>query len=136
MLSIERPSERIGWTRLPPRLVPHAPHPHLVPRAAHCSRLALHCPRLALRFAAPCASRLDSRYAQPRSDLRTVASSSVAASSSASTIVHWRQQVDEHMLQPYVSCVLDVCSYVSSRCCKIRSGIICFICFSYFKRML
>jgi hypothetical protein len=97
--TLYRASSRMDGTDLPApmhrlRLVPRAPHPHLV---SCCSRLA------------PRTSCPDSHCAQPRSDLCTVASSSVPASSSASTSVHWRQQVYEHMLQSYVSCVSDIC---------------------------
>jgi hypothetical protein len=35
-----------------------------------------------------------------------------------------RQRVDEHMLQPHVSCVSDIyIAYVSSGCCKSRSDV-------------
>jgi hypothetical protein len=80
-VSTKRPSSRMWWTCL--HLVPRAPHPCLLPRAARASCLVL-------RSAAPYASHPDSRSAQLRSDLRDVASSSVLASSSASTSAHWR----------------------------------------------
>jgi hypothetical protein len=76
-------------------LVPRAPHTRFMPRApnrasflAPRAALALHRQRLVLCSAALCASRLNSRCAQPRSDLRAVASSSVLASSFTSTSVH------------------------------------------------
>jgi hypothetical protein len=64
------------------RLVPHAPKPQ--------GRLLRLAPRAALRRTL----RLppNSHCAQPRSDLRAVVSSSM----------------NEHMLQPFVSCILDI----------------------------
>jgi hypothetical protein len=112
MLSTERLAGRDGpvcphASCAPPASHASRPHLCLVPRAMRCFRLAEPTPRN---------SGPDSHCAQPRSDLHAVASSSVPVSSSASTSVHWGQQVDEHMLHPYVSCV-------SSGCCKSRSGV-------------
>jgi hypothetical protein len=92
--------------------------------------------REALRSTAPRASHSDSRCARLRSDLYAVASSSMPASSSASTRFIEGQQVDGHMLQPYVLCVSNICciccndytrmlqvynsnvSVISNVCCK------------------
>jgi hypothetical protein len=111
-------------TRLPPHLVPHAPTRTscLAPRAALASCAMCHL-RLALRSAAPSAFRPGSRCAQPRSDLRAVASSFVQASSSASTSVHWGQHVDEHICNWMFNVFQMYVAYVSSRCCKSRSGV-------------
>jgi hypothetical protein len=74
---------------------PSAPRASRAPPAPLASRRALLLARVAcasrlvLRSAAPRASPPDSRSTQLRSDLRAVASSSVPASSSASTSIHW-----------------------------------------------
>jgi hypothetical protein len=90
MLSTRHQFSQTRWTRLPraSRLVPRkaaasclVPDLHLVPRAMCRSHLAR--PRyVPLTPRASCC-------AQPRSDLRAMASSSVPASSFASTSAHW-----------------------------------------------
>jgi hypothetical protein len=81
----------------PPAPAPSAPHSCCVPRApTHASCLT------PLAAYASCCAQL-------RFDLRTMALSSVSASTSASASVHWGQQVNDHMLQLYVSCVLNLC---------------------------
>jgi hypothetical protein len=95
-----RPSVQMGRTRLAPctlasrashgstgsssRLVPHTLP---VPRAVHASRLM-----------PPLMSRAARR---PRLALRSPALCQLASIG--------RQQIDEHMLQPYILCILDVC---------------------------
>jgi hypothetical protein len=99
-----------------PRASCRAPRPCL----ALC---AIHALRLAPPFV-PCTAR------RSRLALRSPA---------ARQLAFIGRQVDEHMLQPYMS-------YVSSGCCKSRSGVayvamanvasVCFKCFSCFKHML
>jgi hypothetical protein len=133
----------------PPILAPHAIHPCLMPRAppaprasrvVRYSRLASLAPhvacrlRLTLRSAAPHVSCLDSRYTQPMSDLRVVASSSMLASRSA-TSIHWgvaswwaHVATACFMCFRYMLHILQwLYTYVAS---------VCFTYFSYFKRML
>jgi hypothetical protein len=113
-----------------------------MPRATRCSHLAL-------RFATPHSSRPDSCCAQSRSDLYVVASSSVSASSYASTSIHcgaasrWVHVATVcfmrfrcmlhifHLNVAKVDLVLHMFQWLYTYVASV-----CFKCFSCFKRML
>jgi hypothetical protein len=140
MLSTERPPVRQDGPTCPRASclmlrVPHLRLSLLTPRASRYAPPHLAPPaRLALRTA---------KVRPPHHDIELRAGVKLRVNKRP----HWGQQVDEHMLQPYVSCVY-VCFNVSSECCKSRSGVayvattirVCckcmFQCFSCFKRML
>jgi hypothetical protein len=98
---------------------------YLAPRASHASRLVQRTPARAL--ITPSAPRAAPPLAP------------------ASTFIVW-QQVDEHVLQSYVSCVSNVCcicfiwmlqKYIwCCICCSGYTRVITTVCFSCFKRML
>jgi hypothetical protein len=125
MLLSGRPSIRTGRTRLVPRsslrLAPRAVRPYTLRLArSHQTYLAPRAP--APRATRPCASRLMSCAPTPRASHSSTepASHCVRLAPRATRLALCspvtrqlafveRQQVDEHMLQPYVSYVSDVC---------------------------
>jgi hypothetical protein len=112
-----------GWNCLVPRAsMPRTVHQTRfascapAPHAAHQARLMLRSPPVSRATRALCLMSHAARVSH----------------APASTFIGW-QQIDEHMLQPYVSCVLHMFLYIAMAI-HVCYKCICFKSFSSFKR--